>query len=353
MTPRTAARIGTLAEQRHNAADRQTGPSKPKRLRLVQADEELELADEDFQAPTADSALLSHKTSYIPQNPDILLMKSMLSRDFLPLIKVGDESLFYAGPDGLPEALKSLFAFSPTILRKAENGVNVDEIERQNKRPRLDNGEEDDQLSVEMGRRQSTVPSMGMGMGGFNDDSFDMGAGFDGPDYTAPLGEDDLDRIALRDNFTTPTKKRMQEQQEREASLAPSRAESIARAIQFEDSSTENILGMFDSRLDSQTQTQTQSQSQQETPSKSVYSVEIRPTAGGRYSKNTGMAMGLVRKLLDPEVEVDGLEGVVSLTEKVKSISLEKISEKVCRRVQFTRIHYSITRLVCSDWIRT
>jgi cohesin complex subunit SCC1 len=94
----------------------------------------------------------------------------------------------------------------------------------------------------------------------------------------------------------------------KQASIAPSRAESIARAIQFGDD-TDHPLAMFDSR-------RSESQSVHETPTKSVTSSEAR----GGYSKNTGMAMGLLRKELE------------AIEEEDKVVDFDRIADRASKR---------------------
>jgi cohesin complex subunit SCC1 len=259
--------------QRNDAAP------KAKRPRLLQADLALELPDEDFAAPTADSALLTDP-HFIPSDPELVRLQTIASdpaSHFLPTLNIGGNSMIYAGPEGLTSELAGLFTFPANLLRRDRS--EEDNAGPSPKRPRLAQEEPD----MEEGRRGSMFPP--------SEAAFDFGAGdqtFDTivphEDFGGDLFQPDVDAPA----FATPTK---------QPSLAPSRAESIARAIQFSDDS-DHPLAMFDNRRsDAHSQSQ---QSQLETPTKSVTSSEA--TRGG-YSKNTGMAMGLLRK------ELEAIEG--------------------------------------------
>jgi cohesin complex subunit SCC1 len=68
-----------------------------------------------------------------------------------------------------------------------------------------------------------------------------------------------------------------------------------------------------------------ESQSQlQSTPSKSVASENISRTSSG-YSKNTGMAMGLLRQELEAIEEEDRLIGLDRIAEKVRRILMVRV----------------------------
>jgi cohesin complex subunit SCC1 len=247
-TPGTAARFS-----------RPEQPAKPKRARLLHADEELELPDEDFVAPNEDSAILA-QTHYIPSDPEVVRLRSIAAdpaAHFLPTVNIGGTTMIYAGPEGLAPELTELFTFPANILRR-DRGQD-EEAGPAAKRPRVEQTPE-----LEAGRRGSMFPP--------SEHAFDTGHDF-GMDILPEAG----DEFALPE-FATPRK---------EASLAPSRAESIARAIQF-GGEADHPLAMFDPR-------RTDSQSIHETPTKSV----VSETSRGGFSKNTGMAMGLLRKEIE------------------------------------------------------
>ncbi len=97
-------------------------------------------------------------------------------------------------------------------------------------------------------------------------------------------------------------------------SLAPSRAESMARAIQFGDKEAgAHPLAMFDTRQQREGESQISI-----TPSKSIASEDRSKTSAG-YSRNTGMAMGLLRRELQ-EIE-----------EEDKVLQFERIADKASR----------------------
>lgn len=265
---------------------------KVKRPRLLQADEELELADEAFAAPNEDSSILT-ESHFLPSDSELARLRAIAadpSAHFLPVIKVGGNNMIYAGPADLAPELAELFAFPTNVLRRHRE---QDEAGPLAKRPRIEGTE------AEEGRRGSMFPPSEQG--------FDMGPAdqtydtvMPGDDYGGDYGGGDY--YGGDDRMVAPATPRKQ------ASIAPSRAESIARAIQFGDD-TDHPLAMFDSR-------RTESQSVNETPTKSVTSSEAR----GGYSKNTGMAMGLLRKELEAIEEAD------------KVVEFDKLADRASKR---------------------
>lgn len=247
---------------------------KVKRPRLLQADEELELPDEDFAAPNEDSSILA-ESHFLPSDDELVRFRSIAAdpaSHFLPVIKIGGNNMIYAGPEDLAPELAELFAFPTNVLRRNRE---QDEAGPSPKRPRIAGTE-----GVEEGRRGSMFPPSEQG--------FDMGPGDQTFDTIMPGGDDfGGDYYQADQGMFAPATPRKQ------VSVAPSRAESIARAIQFGDDS-DHPLAMFDPR-------RSESQSIHETPTKSVTSSEAR----GGYSKNTGMAMGLLRKELEAIEEED------------------------------------------------
>ncbi|WVW78759.1 hypothetical protein I302_100720 [Kwoniella bestiolae CBS 10118] len=282
------------------AAAPQAAP-KAKKPRLVQADAELELPDEQRDL----SAILGEER-YIPSDPEAVRLQEIMadpSAHFLPIIKVGGENMIFAGPQGLAPELAELFTFPSNVLRRSRG--TDEEGDRASKRPRLAGEEEEE---VEAGRRVergSEVPfempsGYGMeGMGG--DDSFAFQP--EELPYEEPL-------------LTTPRAQRVVPR-EREPSIAPSRAESIAREIQYGGEAGEFTLSMFDSRTSAAAREEFSqlSQSQLSTPTKG----SEKTTASG-FSKNTSMAMGLLRK------EIDAIE------EEDKVVSFDKLAEKSTKR---------------------
>ncbi|ORY26878.1 Rec8 like protein-domain-containing protein [Naematelia encephala] len=296
LTPRTAARIATQIPR---------APPKPKRPRLLQADEELELPD---QAGPVDNSLILGEEHFIPANADLLRFQAIIAdpdRHFLPTTRVGGETRIYLGPEGIADELRELFEFPANVLRR------VRDDDRASKRPRLE-GEEDDE-EMEVARRASMAP----GQEGYDDSHMFPGAGDDTfdlgglpTDQGAPFHLDETLLVTPRG----AAKSARQREREREVSLAPSRAESIARQIQFagEDEIASHPLGIFDPRTRSEA---AESMYTLSTPSKSVTSEQMQGGGGagshGGVSKNTGMAMGLLRREIE-KIEREQEEKVVS-----------------------------------------
>ncbi|OCF76641.1 hypothetical protein I204_02340 [Kwoniella mangroviensis CBS 8886] len=283
------------------AAVPQAAP-KAKKQRLVQADAELELPDEQRDL----SAILGEER-YIPSDPEAVRLQEIMadpSSHFLPIIRIGGENMIFAGPQGLAPELAELFTFPSNILRRSRGAE--EEGERASKRPRIQGEEEEEDVeNVRRVERGSEVPfempsGYGIeGMGG--DDSFAFQP--ENLPYEEPL-------------LTTPRAERVLPR-EREPSIAYSRAESIAREIQYGGEAGEFTLSMFDSRTSAAAREEFSqlSQSQLSTPTKS----SEKTTASG-FSKNTSMAMGLLRKELD------------AIEEEDKEVSFEQLAEKSTKR---------------------
>ncbi|WWD22069.1 hypothetical protein CI109_106558 [Kwoniella shandongensis] len=290
LTPRTAARVAAAP-----------APStKPKRPRLVQADDELELPD----VPADNSSILGVER-YIPSDPEVIRLREIVAdpgAHFLPTIRVGGETMIFAGPQGLAPELAELFTFPSNILRRGRE-TEAEAAERASKRPRLAGDAEEEEDDVEAGRRRV----------GASEQPFDFGGIAPGDDSFAFQPQEEF---ALEDEpLLTPRAGRVLPR-EREPSIAPSRAESIAREIQFGGSQTgEFTLAMFDITSRSKGSDEA-SQSQLSTPSKAS---EARTTASG-FSKNTSMAMGLLRKELD------------AIEEGERALSFEKLADKSTKR---------------------
>jgi cohesin complex subunit SCC1 len=275
VTPRTAKRI----------ADVQEKPKAVKRVRIVRADEELELADEEFEPPTEDDSGILAVERFIPADPESARLDDVIenpAKHFLPNVKVDAETLFFAGPAGLAPQLSALFLFNTNVLRR-HRGVEDVEEQREAKKPRLEVASEDeDDEDIEEGRRQSRAPSEAGGGFGF-DPNHGMDA-FDGPaDVTFDL-----------DAPMTPITKSM-----RASSLVPShRATSV-----FPDDG-EYPLAIFDTRgPQSATQAEESLVSDLGTPSKSIADSATATQAGG-ISKTTTMAMGVLRREIEA-IEAD------------------------------------------------
>lgn len=217
--------------------------------------------------------------------------------------------MIYAGPEGLAPELSELFTFPANVLRRDRG---TEEVGPSPKRPRVDSPED----AVEAGRRGSVLPpsSPGFNLGG--DQTFDTIV--PGDDFGQDIYQGDVDMPV----YATPRK---------QASIAPSRAESIAREIQF-GQDPDHPLSMFDSR---RAESLSQSQSLLETPTKSVTSEATR----GGYSKNTGMAMGLLRK------EIDAIEA------EDKAVNFETISGGASKRAA-SAFFFELLVLGTEDCIR-
>ena len=257
---------------------------------MLQADQELELPDEDFAPPGRDSAILT-EAQYMPSDPEIIRLREIAANPtshFLPTIRIGGTDMIYAGPEGLAPELAELFAFPASTRRAREE----DQAGPSPKRARI---EADDE--AEVGRRGSMLPP--------SEHGFDFGGGDQTFDTIVPGDDFALDMPAFDlGGLATPRK---------EASLAPSRAESIAREVQFGDLQ-DHPLAMFDSRRG-------ESQSIHETPTKSSVISDDRRSTG--YSKNTGMAMGLLRK------EIEAIEGEV---EADKAVNFDTLADKASKK---------------------
>ncbi|KAL1409780.1 Electron transfer flavoprotein alpha-subunit [Vanrija albida] len=291
VSPRTAKRI----------ADAQKGKDKAKRVRIVRADEELELADEEFAAPNDDSDILGEE-QFIPADSNAVRLRDIIDDPtafFLPTSRVGSESVFFAGPPGLAPELAELFTFNVNVLRRNREEPEVD---HSSKRPRIEGPEEEVDDEVGRRREQSHLPSeagfdAGIDTFGGEDLTFD----FDGPLVTPP-----------------PVEKRP-----RAPSIAPSRAESIAREIQFGEQG-DHPLTVFDTRIrNSQGELESQSQSlasELGTPTKGGAASSIVESQSGGFSATTGMAMGVLRRELDAIEAAD------------KAVSFDKVAAGASKR---------------------
>jgi cohesin complex subunit SCC1 len=251
---------------------------------------------------------------YIPADPEIVRLREIMddpAAHFLPSLKMGGENMFYAGPQDLAPELAELFTFPANILRKRqEEGAEDDRLA---KRQRVEQPLEEPIEPVEEVRRDSLAPSaIGFPGGEGGDDS-----GYFAGDQTMDPFQPDFEDLPV----VTPTRSRV-----RSPSLAPSRAESIAREIQNQRSTGDHMLAMFEKDASAESQSASQIQG---TPNKSLISEPISKTSAG-YSKNTGMAMGLLRR------EIEAIE------EEDKVIGLAQIADKVC----VIQTRYNMTELI-------
>jgi len=269
---------------------------------LAQADDELELDDSEFAFNRDNSDILGVER-YIAADSRLARLRQIMddpAGHFLPNIKNGGDSLFYAGPQDLAPELAELFTFPSNVLRKRPEDGEQDD--RQAKRARVEADNEED---IEVGRRQSIAP-IERGTSGI------PGEGF----FVEPepfVDEPFMGDIEPEPTFT-PTKARA-------PSMAPSRAESIIREIENQRSRGDHMLAMFEKVEKEAGESQSQLQS---TPSKSVASENISRTSSG-YSKNTGMAMGLLRQELEAIEEEDRVIGLDRIAEKVRRVLMMRV----------------------------
>jgi cohesin complex subunit SCC1 len=164
------------------------------------------------------------------------------------------------------------------------------------------------------------------GAGAGADDSFNVGGDFD----FGGMAENDF---GMPEELVTPRKRRERERErnQREASLAPSRAESIARQIQFGERDEDHPLAMFDGRLPRPDAPAQDSLGSLATPSKSSITEEetVRATKGG-YSKNTGMAMGMLRR------ELEAIEAESETDAGEKKVKFGQLADKASRKAAST-----------------
>ena len=300
---------------------------------MTRADADIELDDAYFAHPGPDAALWG-EAHFIPSDPAAVAMQALMADPgsyFLPLVDApqgaGGGKMLYAGPMGLSSELQDLFTFPVNVLRRDRDQDQAEaDGDRAAKRPRVEGQPEaapeeeelrGEEADIELARRQSTLPPTFHQGEGEMDDSFNFGAD--------PLGGDIDDPLAF-DLPQTPRKAPAAAAAERYPSLAPSRAESMARLVQYAGEGGEFTLAMFDNRTTAgsgESQSQSQAPSTQQTPTKSSVAASEARTHGG-YSKNTGMAMGLLRReleVIEAEVEQEREEKVVKMNQLADKVS--------------------------------
>lgn len=248
VTPRTAKRIATT----------QAG-NKPKRVRLVHADEELELHDSEFPNPNAEDCDIIDEERFIPINPEASRLRDIMddpASHFLPTIKVGSDTLIFSGPTGLAPELTELFSFSSNVLRRSRDEPEPERAPPAAKRQRIQPAVSEE-VEMEVGRLQSAVPSeVPMDL------NLDFGDNMDfGGDMTLDMGE--------------PM---------REPSIPLSRATSAAPVA-----SGESPISIFDTRTrnaagDLESQATQRAGDDEDT---------------GGFSKTSAMAMGVLRREIE------------------------------------------------------
>ncbi|GMK59498.1 hypothetical protein CspeluHIS016_0801040 [Cutaneotrichosporon spelunceum] len=250
LTPRVAKRV----------ADAKVAP-RPKRLRIIRADAELELPDEDFLPPTDDSPILGEE-NFIPANPAALRLRDILNDPVAHFLPTMGAHLF-AGPAGLAPELAELFTFPSDVLRRTREEPATPPLrpaKRQRKAIEAEaSSPADEEESVvheeelEVARRESRQPSV---HGGEAFESFEPALDVD---LDMPL---DLERRSAT----------------REPSLALPREASAPLADRT------HPLAVFDTRTLSSQATQVTQDSDHETDG---------------FSRNTALAMGVLRRELD------------------------------------------------------
>ncbi|KAL7424551.1 Electron transfer flavoprotein alpha-subunit [Cryptotrichosporon argae] len=252
--------------------------------RLIRADAELELPDEEFAAPGPDSVLLS-EVQYIPADPDYVRLRSIIAdptAHFLPTIKQDANTLIFAGPQGLAPELAELFTFPVNILRR--------DGEPSPKRQRTED--------VEAGRRGSIFPEQAefepFHEGDFGGGEFEPYAGGKSVEPT------DIGLIPEIEDV----------QRTREQSLAsvaiPDRGEYPLLVF---DSRHRDARGEFDSNLSESAQT-----------ALSKFTYEAPHVA--QSSRNTALAAGVLRRELEGEGE----------TEAAESVEFGQVAQKASKR---------------------
>ncbi|GMK57083.1 hypothetical protein CspeluHIS016_0309230 [Cutaneotrichosporon spelunceum] len=252
VSPNTAKRLAAIAKM-------------GKRVRVLRPDHELELPDEAFSAEAAEA--YQTQPLYLPDDPTAHARAAAADSDsFIPIYKEEGERLIMAGPSYLAPALEELFTFPVHRRRRRDEGE--EQREESPKWPRL----EHDEFDIEVGRRRSHTRTPGM--------SSAVGDILEPHDMDLSVLEGEPFGRAEYPEFGTP----------RYPSLAPSRAESIARAVQVHDTSGPP-LAIFDG-------------------GESEQGSQFGNGSGG-FSKTTGMAMGVLRR------EIEAIESTLGEGEGV------------------------------------
>lgn len=264
LTPRVAKRL----------AEAKAGPNR-KKVRIVRADEELELPDEEFANPSDDSPIIGEE-NFIPANPEALRLRDIMDDPvghFLPTV----DARIFTGPTGLSAELAELFTFPLNVLRRArpETEEPATPPARPVKRPRKTNAEDEEE--VEAARRESRLPS----------EAFD--GGFDGGFDTFDAGDITLDHPTPR---RSPTRE-------------PSPVVLRERVPSAPLGDGTHPLAGFDTRtLNSQGELESQV-SDLGTPRQATQTQTEEELGAGGFSKNTALAMGVLRRELDAIEEED------------------------------------------------
>lgn len=299
LTPRTAAQISAHPAPPVKAA---------KKPRLVMPDHETELTQELY-----DRAAILGAEHFIPANLELLHLNEIVSdpaSHFLPTLKIGGENWTAVAPLGLAPELTELFAFPSNILRKGR-GLEEAEEDRPAKRARREGeieaeaeAEEDVEEQLRQAEEDVEVVRRHEFDVGFNaaEEAFVPAFVGDDGDYGIGIG----DEMPMEPMGASPPAFGIS----RGPSLAPSRAESIAREIEYGGPEGDFTLAMFDTRSSRAAESQLS-----QVPSSPSRAESQKEGAPGRH---TSMAMGLLRRELE------------AIEEEDKVVSFEKLADKVC-----------------------
>lgn len=239
--------------------------------------------------------------------------------------------------------LAELFTFPTNVLRRSADLDNQTEGDR-HRQKRLKTGEEvddEDEDSIEMGRREEGMPysqrqsrhlskgpddALDLGFdGGFNNDqTMDMGIDLGMNDF-----DDTMDLAGEKLPLRGATAELRSEHGDGQQSLrAPSVAPSMAFGDHLDRSDVECPIGIFDTRPSGASQSQSQSQA---SASQSFFADDTNSVLSKRrsgYSQNTMKAEALLRRTLGVEQQ-DGIVTAPSPNDEEKELSFQKVSEKV------------------------
>lgn len=289
LTPRTAAQISALP------APPVKGVKKP---RLVMPDHETELTQ-----GLADRAAILGAEHFIPADVELLQLNEIVSdptSHFLPTLKIGGENWTAVAPLGLAPELTELFAFPSNVLRKGR-GLEEAEEDRLAKRARVE-GEVEPEEQIRRAEEEVEVVRRHEFEIGYEPEAFAPAFGGDEGDYG--IGQE----MPMEPFGVSPPTFRVS----RGPSLAPSRAESIAREAEYEGLEGEFTLAMFDTRSSRAAESQVS-----QVPSSPSRAEAQREGAPGKY---TSMAMDLLRNELQAIEEEDKVASFEKLAEKVRGI---------------------------------
>ncbi|WVO15779.1 hypothetical protein L204_103441 [Cryptococcus depauperatus] len=300
-----------------NSIQPNTTLKQARRPRLLLPDAETELNEEH-----RDRAATLREERYISAKAESGQMGEFMSNPgpyLFPGFKVDGEAWTVIGPQGIAPELSELFTFPDNILRKGRSLADTEETQS-SKRPRLDIGERETEIQeemdvdVELARRVDTANNT------FDNDIF--------PAFQPDVG--DFSRLADElPPMEAPTADDIPPMHfSREPSLALSRAESVARDVQFGISPVEFPLAIFDSRFNKIG----------ERLSKWGLDTEDESRGDSTQGRHASMAVGLLRK----ELDAAPAEG---------KISFDKLAHKATKRAAST-FFFELLSLSTRDRIR-